>query len=104
MLVMDTHYAVRSPRSYRSASHRTRSTVSAGECAAVESFVVAEWAALEQHFRHHATLVNRFRHANGPAVLRMWMTQTNGAGKRLSQFEREALVERHCELFGTWPD
>jgi hypothetical protein len=76
---------------------------SPGECAAVESFVVAEWAALEHHFRHHATLVNRFRRANGSAVLSMWMTQTNEAGKRLSQFERHALIERHCELFGTWP-
>jgi hypothetical protein len=22
----------------------------------------------------------------------------------LSRFERNALVERHCELFGTWPE
>jgi len=33
----------------------------------------------------------------------MWKTQSNEAGERLSQLEREALVERHCEVFGTWP-
>jgi len=25
-------------------------------------------------------------------------------GAPLSRFERDALVERHCELFGSWPD
>jgi hypothetical protein len=34
----------------------------------------------------------------------MWKSQTNEDGKHLSQFERDALIERHCELFGTWPD
>jgi len=38
------------------------------------------------------------------AVAPMWKSQTNEDGKRLSQFERDALIERHCELFGTWPD
>jgi hypothetical protein len=33
----------------------------------------------------------------------MWETDTNEAGERLSEFEREALVERYCELFGCWP-
>jgi hypothetical protein len=33
----------------------------------------------------------------------MWKSQTNEDGKRLSKFERDALIERHCELFGTWP-
>jgi hypothetical protein len=36
-------------------------------------------------------------------VVRMWNTQTNEDGDHLSRFEREALIERHCELFGTWP-
>jgi hypothetical protein len=66
--------------------------------------ITLQWAALDHHFRYHATLISRFRHANGPAVLRMWMTQTNEAGTHLLQFEREALIERHCELFGSWPD
>jgi hypothetical protein len=34
----------------------------------------------------------------------MWRSQTNERGSPLSKFEREALIERHCELFGTWPD
>jgi hypothetical protein len=37
-------------------------------------------------------------------VVRMWRNQTNEGGNRLTEFEREALIERHCELFGTWPD
>jgi hypothetical protein len=30
--------------------------------------------------------------------------QTNERGEPLSQFEREALIERHCGLFGSWPE
>jgi hypothetical protein len=33
----------------------------------------------------------------------MWKSQANEKGEPLSQFERDALVERHCELFGGWP-
>jgi len=66
--------------------------------------LAAEWAALDGHFEHHAKLVDRFREADRVAVVRMWRSQTNEYGIRLSQFEREALIERHCELFGTWPD
>jgi hypothetical protein len=33
----------------------------------------------------------------------MWASRTNEAGEPLSQFERDALVERHCELLGSWP-
>jgi hypothetical protein len=36
-------------------------------------------------------------------VLRMWHDGTNERGEPLTAFEREALVERHCELFGCWP-
>ena len=61
------------------------------------------WQLLEGHFSHHARLVNHFRGADGPAVVAMWETGTNAAGERLSQFEHDALVERHCELFGRWP-
>jgi hypothetical protein len=70
---------------------------------AVETSTAAEWAALDDHFQHHVRLVERFREAGRDAVSHMWSSQTNEAGKRLSQFEREALIERHCELFGTWP-
>jgi len=38
------------------------------------------------------------------AVARMWKYQINEDGVRLSQLERHALIERHCELFGTWPN
>lgn len=61
------------------------------------------WELLEEHFRHHARLVNHFRSADASTVAAMWETGTNAAGERLSQFERHALVERHCELFGEWP-
>ena len=65
--------------------------------------VAVHWAALDGHFMQHAKLVERFREAGRNAVRRMWVSQTNEDGKRLSQFERDALIERHCELFGTWP-
>jgi hypothetical protein len=61
----------------------------------VKGSVAAQWTALDRHFRHHA---------DAHAVARMWKSQTNEDGKRLSQFERDALIERHCELFGIWPD
>jgi len=70
----------------------------------MKTSIAAHWATLDQHFAYHANLVDRFRHIDHQAVLRMWKSQTNEDGKRLSQFERDALVERHCELFGTWPD
>ena len=62
------------------------------------------WQLLDQHFRHHARLVNHFRSADELAVVAMWKTGTNVAGEPLSQFERDASVERHCELFGCWPE
>jgi hypothetical protein len=62
------------------------------------------WALLEEHFQHHALLVNRFRGAGPAEVVRMWTSRTNEAGEPLSQFERDALVERHCELLGGWPE
>jgi hypothetical protein len=66
--------------------------------------LAAHWDALEDHFENHAGLVDRFTEADRAAVLRMWKNQTNEAGVPLSHFERDALIERHCELFGTWPD
>jgi len=61
------------------------------------------WSALDQHFAHHASVVERFRWASRSAVVQMWQLQTNEQGQCLSPLEREALKERHCELFGTWP-
>jgi hypothetical protein len=66
--------------------------------------IAAQWAALDQHFADHAMAIDRFSHVDHEAVRRMWKNQANEDGKRLSQFERDALIERYCELFGTWPD
>jgi len=66
--------------------------------------VAVQWAVLEHHFQYHVKLVDRFREAGEDAVVRMWQSQTDECGKHLSQFEREALIERYCELFGTWPE
>jgi hypothetical protein len=63
----------------------------------------AQWTMLERHFAHHAVLINRFRGAGPSDIVSMWETQRNEAGDPLSQLEREALVERHCEVFGSWP-
>jgi len=62
-----------------------------------------EWTRLQQHFCHHASLVERFRQAGPSSVVNMWRTGRNEAGELMSQFEREALMERYCELFGGWP-
>lgn len=70
----------------------------------MKTSIAAHWAALDQHFAYLTMVVDRFRHIDCEAVLRMWKSQTNEHGKPLSQFERDALIERHCELFGTWPD
>ena len=69
----------------------------------MKNATAVRWAQLEQHFAHHAALVNRFRSSGPAAVTRMWQTQRNEFGEHLSQLEREALIERHCELFGNWP-
>jgi len=68
-------------------------------------FAAAEdyWQALDHHFCRQAQQLDRFRRASRGAARRMWASQTNEHGEPLSQFEREALIERHCELFGNWP-
>jgi hypothetical protein len=63
----------------------------------------ASWLALDVHFIRHARQVERFRGTDRSAVRHMWINQTNERGEPLTQFEREALIERHCELFGCWP-
>jgi hypothetical protein len=40
----------------------------------------------------------------GLAVIRMWLSQTKEDGERLSQCDRDALIERYCDLFGIWPE
>ena len=75
---------------------------SQGECQVLRS-VDAHWLTLDFHFARHARQVDRFRSASERAVRRMWKNQTNEDGKPLTHFEREALIERHCELFGVWP-
>lgn len=61
------------------------------------------WMALDRHFLNHRQQVGRFRGANRAAVRGMWKKQVDEDGEPLSPFERRALIERHCELFGTWP-
>jgi hypothetical protein len=63
----------------------------------------AAWSLIEEHFRHHAALIRRFERTTAPDVIRMWRRGCNEKGEPLSPLEREALVERYCELFGRWP-
>jgi hypothetical protein len=65
--------------------------------------IAAAWEGLEGHFEYHAALVARFKDACRASVRRMWESGTNEVGERLTPFERDALVERYCELFGIWP-
>jgi len=69
----------------------------------VKKSSAAEWEALEHHFAHHAKLIDRFKSTKRGAVRQMWKRQTNEWGEPLSPFEREALIERYCDLFGVWP-
>jgi hypothetical protein len=62
-----------------------------------------EWERLERHFHYHGLLLARFRTAGPSLVLGMVRSGRNEHGLALSAFERAALVERHCEIFGTWP-
>jgi len=62
------------------------------------------WARLEEHFAHHASLVDRFSTAGPSAVLGMVQSGRNERGQILSAFEREALVERYCDICGSWPE
>ena len=73
------------------------------EFVAMERLLALQWAILDRHFQYQIRLVGHFREVGPATVLRMWRTQTNKDGKHLSQFERAALKERYCELFGTWP-
>jgi hypothetical protein len=73
------------------------------EFVAMERLLALQWAILDRHFQYQIRLVGHFREVGPASVLRMWRTQTNKDGKHLSQFERDALKERYCELFGTWP-
>ena len=61
--------------------------------------VAGDWAALDDL----AALLKRFRHTRADAVARVWKYQINEEGVCLSQFQRDALIERHCEIFETWP-
>jgi hypothetical protein len=60
-------------------------------------------AHLQEHFRLHKLMLDRFQLAGPASVLRMWRTQANELGVPLTAFEREALAERHCLLFGVQP-
>ena len=63
------------------------------------------WALLEDRFNGHAEpSPDRYRHIGRAAALHMWRNGTNETGEQLSQFERAALTERYCELFGSWPE
>jgi hypothetical protein len=43
----------------------------------VKASVAARWAALVDHFRQQAKVVDHFRHADAHAVARMWTSQRN---------------------------
>lgn len=63
----------------------------------------ADWAAQKEDFDYGASLEARFRHCGPDDVIVMWETGTNEHGKRLTRFERQALVERWVCLFNSWP-
>ena len=62
------------------------------------------WRLLEGHFHDHAALMRRFEKTSAGEVVRLWQRGINEHGDPLSLFERDALIERHCDLFGKWPE
>lgn len=77
--------------------------VGTGLPARASAVIAAAWKGLEEHFEYDAVLVARFKDACRASARRVWESGINEVGERLTPFERDALVERYCELFGIWP-
>ena len=65
--------------------------------------LAASWEVEYAESQRSGALMARFQSASANDVIKMWETGTNEHGRKLSQFEFGALIERWCELFGTLP-
>ena len=65
--------------------------------------LATDWEAEYARYERNAAISARFQHASASEVIKMWETGKNEDGRKLNQFEFEALVERWCELFRALP-
>ena len=63
----------------------------------------ADWEAQRDQYDRDNALATWFQGASVSEVIKMWETGKNEHGRKLSQFEFGALVERWIEVFGTLP-
>ena len=63
----------------------------------------AEWEAQYEECQRSYAIAARFQDTSPSEVIEMWQSQTNEKGRKLTQFEFEALIERWLELFGRYP-
>lgn len=63
----------------------------------------ADWQVQYDQHQRDAALTARFQGASAGEVVKIWETGKNEHGRKLSQFEFGAIVERWCELFGSLP-
>src|SRR5262245_10626569 len=56
-----------------------------------------------EDWKWNSAVAARFQAADDRAVIAMWEGGKNEKGELLSRFERQALVERWCQLFGFLP-
>jgi prophage regulatory protein len=63
----------------------------------------ADWEIEWARSCRSASIDSHFQHTSTSEVIRMWETQTNEQGRKLNQFEYEALVTRWFELFRAYP-
>ena len=63
----------------------------------------ARWNSERASHAHQLQLNDRFANATPLAICTMWASGTNDAGRRLSRFEVDALVEAWVRIFGELP-
>jgi predicted DNA-binding transcriptional regulator AlpA len=62
-----------------------------------------EWAARGKDELHSLAVCTHFDHVGPGELIKMWESGKRLDGKRLSQFETQALAERWCAVFGELP-
>ena len=65
--------------------------------------VAARWNSEREGHEQQLKLNDRFASATALDICTMWASGTNEAGRRLSRFEVDALVEAWVRIFGELP-
>ena len=62
-----------------------------------------DWRRSEKDAAQSASIADHFKHATPNELIRMWENDSNLAGRPLSDFEWQALIEAWCRVFGSLP-